>query len=114
MPTHSNNRIVVDLKKVAYARFFYRNQWGDIMALKPLLDTVYGQAIHASKCAYPLDDRYPFETMLERAKRINSLDVWKPVLHLRLSAADVLEFRGDKAISLWKAWNEMQFNRKKK
>lgn len=114
MPTHSNNRIVVDLKKVAYARFFYRNQWGDIRSLRSLVKTVYNKAICVSEYAYPLDERFPCETVLERAKRMDILDIWKPVLHLRLSAADVLEFSGDKATSLWKTWNEMQFNKKKK
>jgi hypothetical protein len=52
--------------------------------------------------------------MLARAVRYRILDVWIPYTTFQVSANHRLTYTGDKAISLWKAWCEKQFNKKKK
>lgn len=106
-PTHRNNRIVFDMNKVSYAWFFYRNQLGVTLRNRPIKPTV--NAVEFANVIAPWTDAYPGETMLERAKRLQILDCWKPVVRLRMSAADVLEYTGDKAKSIWREWNKRQF-----
>lgn len=114
MPTHTNNRIVFDINKVAYAWLYWRNQHGETLRYMPTVHTAHCSEIPVNAYAYPMLNEYPKETAFERAKRLGVLDVWHPVVKLRMSAADVLEFSGDKARSIWSAWNEKQFNKKHK
>ena len=113
LPTHRNNRIVVDLNKVAYAWLYWKNQRGDIRETKPSSATVHNTLLKP-EFAWPLLHEYPKETALERARRLDLLDSWTPHLRLRLSAADTLEFTGPKAISIWETWCAKQFGKKKK
>ena len=110
-PTKCNNRIVVDLNKVAYAVFYYRNQHGDEQALKPRQPTLFGKLL-SKLGVLAIPAGAPPETLYERAVRLNRLDKWQPVLRLRLTCGDRLEYTGDKAKSLWKAWQEKQFGTK--
>lgn len=112
MPTHTNNRIVFDINKVAYAWRYWRNQHNETMRCKPTVHTLHCSEIPVNVYAYPLLHEYPKETMFERAKRMGVLDRWHMVVRLRMSAADVLEYSGDKAESIWKAWCEKQFKKK--
>ena len=108
----SNNRIIVDLNKVQHSIFFYRNQYGQTFKTEPTGTTVYGQAIPIHEMAYSHPD-YPGETMLERARRLDNIDVWTPVLRLKLTANECLEYTGQKAMSLRDAWNAKIFGEQK-
>lgn len=110
MPTRSNNKIVVDLDKCCYCIFGYRNQWGDTVSVAPKY-SVRGTVFNPDAPSFALESKTN-ETMLEKAKRLNILDIWTPVFKCRLSAADVLEFSGPKAVALNKAWNAKIFKKK--
>lgn len=110
-----NNRIVVDLNKCQYAW----NGWCTADGVHkrthmPLCHTVHGHEFEQEAIAFPSDPLYPNEDMLARAVRYRILDVWIPYTTFQVSANHRLTYTGDKAISLWKAWCEKQFNKKKK
>ena len=52
--------------------------------------------------------------MLEHAKKYNLLDIWTPVVRLKLTAHECLEYTGEKALSIYKAWCEKIFKKEKK
>src|SRR6476469_322548 len=112
MSTLRNNRIVVDLNKVQHAVLNWVNQWGNQKAKKPTFLTVRGEAFDITGLAKP-HPLFPGETMGERAVRIGILDVWTPVLHLKLQANNYLIYTGDKALSMNAAWNAKIFGKKK-
>lgn len=97
MPT--NNRIVLDLNKVQFASFWYQNQEGLIVHTKPRGPTVRGMAV-GDEYAFPHCD-YPNETMLERARRMDLLDVWTPWVKFDIAANRCVRYCGKKAISMW-------------
>lgn len=113
MPTKRNNNLVIDLNKCAYAWFYWRNQFNEVLRKKPLGPTVHGFPFDPTELIQlPVIDK-PI-TRLEHAKRLNILDTWTPVVRFRMCCADVLEFTGPRAQALWKAWNEKQFKKKTK
>jgi hypothetical protein len=108
----TTNKTVLDLKKVQHATFNYRNQYGQYSHVKPKHPTVAGAGVSNEPAMY--HHMYPGETMLERAKRRNLLDVWTPVVEFQLTANHSIAYIGDKAVSLWKEWNRRIFSKQKK
>jgi hypothetical protein len=98
----SNSRTIVDLNKVAYCLFYYRAKEYERVLL-PNKPTVRGQEIDSNEYALQHHD-YPAETLLERARRLDILDKWIPVLSLMLSNGHKLEYTGDRAKSLYKTY----------
>jgi hypothetical protein len=94
----------------------YRRQW------RPTQPTVNGLEFDVDAPAYndpPVmiyesETKCRPETLLEKALRLKILDKWIPYTIFQVSANHRLTYTGDKAISLWKAWCEKQFNKKKK
>lgn len=107
------NGTTVDLKKVAYAMFFYRAKGKGIERYpKPERPTVNGQIIFPDEPALAHPE-WPHETELARAKRLKLLDIWIPVWKCVLNNGHKLEYTYSKALSLNKAWNAMLFSRTK-
>lgn len=106
----TNNRIVVDLRKVQWAQLKWKNQLGLCVRCKPSYPTVNGD-IAWLKPAFPPHKDHPNETLLQRAERLKLLDMWTPVLVLELSANHRLTYSGKKALALWKAWNARIFGK---
>lgn len=104
-----NNRIILDLNKAQWARFYYENQHGDKRNLKPTSPTVYNTYIDINNT--PVGQ--PTKTMIVYAKEQKLLDVWTPCVVFKLTAHECLKYKGDKAVSLYEAWKEKIFNRKK-
>lgn len=100
----TNNHTVVSLKKVQHATFYYRNQFGETTRRLPKGPSVHGRVVSATKKSAHLDT-----TELALAKELGLLDRWTAVLKLELSANHRLTYTGDKATSLWNAWNTMIF-----
>lgn len=120
----NQNKTVVDLNKVAYAKFYYETH-----ALgrtyqrhnKPKEPTVNGHEFDCDEVRPGIIAHFnendfissqKSETMLEYATRRRILDVWTPTLTLQLSNSHSLTYTGDKAISIWKEWNKRIFKRK--
>lgn len=94
----------IDFNKVQWADYWYENQESLRLRVKPHVLTVRGIAIGLLGKAAPHPD-YPHETMEERARRLNLLDVWTPVLHLIFNANRNLTYKGEQATKLWKRYN---------
>lgn len=121
-----NNRIVLDLSKVQHGSFWYVNQEGQVRRQLPIWSrktitkgtesgeaiTVHNQLVIGWELAAPHPD-YPGETLLERACRLDIIDIWKPVCTFQLTANHNVTYTGKKAIVMWKTWNERIFNKKK-
>jgi hypothetical protein len=105
-----DNRIVVDLSKVQWARYGYRNQhgnWRDLLLVQP---TVNNQYFAASDKLF-MSDNQPI-TLIDYARDHKLLDIWTPELRLKVTANCILTYTGDKATSLWKEWNRRIFKKK--
>jgi hypothetical protein len=105
----TDNRIVVDLNKVAYAWRGYVTLCGNFKRYRKPEYTVHGQEFVIDNLVYMGD-----ETLLDRAKRLQLLDTWIPYTTLQLSNYHSLTYTGEKAESIWKAWCEKIFNKKGK
>ena len=107
-----DNRIVVNLSSVQWARFGYRNQYGAWRNKLPENGLTYrSQPILTSSLMFnPTMDRP--KLVLDWLKDNNMLDIWQPELYLKLTANESLVYTGEKAKSIWKAWNEKIFKKK--
>ena len=104
----TNNHCVVDLNKCQWAEFYYRNQWNDVLRLKPKEPTMQGAEVK---------DEMHFngkQTMLEFATEKNLVDVWIPECKVTVTANKTLVYIGKKAESIWREWNRRIFKREKK
>lgn len=114
MKTKRDNKIILDLNKCQWARFYYTNDHGD-KRNEPVPEeyfTVHGQIYHLTDKAYP-HHLYPEETMFERAKRFGWLDIWTPEIYFKVTANAGVIFFGDKALAMRDAWNAKIFGKKK-
>lgn len=108
-----DNGTIIDLKKVAYARYFYREVRTKIeRTIKPTKHSVNGQMFEDTDLAMT-HNNYPNETMLSRAKRMCILDVWMPVWKAIMCNGHEIEFTWRKAHEMDKAWRAYIFNKKK-
>ena len=105
------NRVVIDLAKVQHARFFWKNQDGLTVNRRPPYPSVRGLHIDESIAGYHPD--YPGETMRERAFRLGVIDEWKAQCEFTFAANHNVVYVGQKAISMWDAWNARIFGKKK-
>lgn len=107
-----HNRIVLDLGKVQYARFRYRNQCGQTRDIKPDSSHFTINNIMYSKSELALwHPEFPGEFLYTRAKRRDCLDIWIPEVYFQLTANHSLVYTGKKATALWKEWNRRIFKK---
>jgi len=100
-------QLTVDLKKVQWATYHWINGKGDERRIKPTAPTALGAEVSTTELAQAVPMlEYPTESMYSRALRKGILDTWKPVCRLHITANRVLTFTGDKATSIWKAYNK--------
>ena len=113
MKQKQNNRIVVDLNKVAYASLLFVTDNNGVryerykMLNEQYMFSING-VIYVKEEKLFGTDKYLYDV----AKKRNSLDIWYPELTLQLSCSHKLVYTGDKALSIWKAWNTKQFGKK--
>ena len=102
-----NNRIVVDLNKCQFARFFYRNQFGQTKDTLPEKPTTRG-------CSFDPDEHiYGSEvTLITFAQQHGLLDKWVPEVLFQLSSNHSLAYTGKKAVSLYGEWCRRIFKKK--
>jgi hypothetical protein len=98
-----DNKILVDLNKVQWARFGFVNQYGQWRDEIPKLTSIRCEPVYPDKPAH-YHVQYPGETESQRAKRLGLLDVWNPQLTLKLTANEHLIYTGQKALTLWEVW----------
>lgn len=94
----------VDFRKVSWAEKYYVNHEGVRRRIKPAQPTVHGIDVDWSEQAASHPD-FPHETMLERARRLDLLDIWTPVCKLVVAANRQLYYFGEDAHRIYKAYN---------
>lgn len=105
-----DNRIVVSLKHVQYARFYYENQHGQKRVDCSYRDHFSVRNEWHTKKETVVNGKG--QLLYEYARERGLLDVWTPTLYLQLTANHALIYTGPKAVSLWEAWRAMQFKKK--
>jgi hypothetical protein len=112
-----DNRIILDISKVSWGRFYYQNQWGHTSNFKVNYDPegyYHGIYVDANEPAVFHPD-FPGETLRERyIRRGVEHDKWEPQMAFRLHAGEILIYTGDKALSMRDAWNARVFKKTKK
>ena len=106
----TTNKTVLDLSKVQHGTYFWINQYGNQRQYPPEPDSVYGTVLPTSYAAYHPD--FPGETVIERARRLDLLDKWKPVVSFQLTANHTITYTGEKATLMWNMYCE-RLRRKK-
>lgn len=106
-----NTQIAIDFKAVSHARFYYKSQLGLIRRTLPKLPTANGMTILPGMPALNIHD-YPFETMMERCRRLGIIDVWTPYCVLQLRNNHALTFKGEKAKEMWANYRAHLFKKK--
>jgi hypothetical protein len=101
---------VFNINKVLWMQLKYRSG-SYIRETRPKKYTVHGVDIEAGELALAHDD-YPHETVYERARRLEILDSWRPVLYVVFSSTRHLTFEGKRALSIYKEWNSRIFGKK--
>lgn len=101
-----NNRIVVDLNKVQYSLFGYRNQHGNWSSTK-IAYSVRGVPYD------PQEQCFMSHMCMDNYAIVNCLkDYWQPELKLKVTANCMLVYTGDKAVSIYKEWCGRIFKKK--
>ena len=95
------NTCVVDLNKVSYAYYYWTTKDGYTSRLSPLWPTVHGIDIGHGDNAARYHHDYPHETCLERARRLDILDVWYPKVVLTIYSNKTMTFTGKRATAIW-------------
>jgi len=108
-------KTVVDLSKVQYASFGWRNQAGHIADTKPRKPTHNAFPLHDDimmpQVETPDGRTFPAESELARARRRGFIDIWEPVCALTFASNHNVCYTGKRAQSIWKEWNRRQFKK---
>ena len=112
MKTKRDNRIILDLNKCQYARFYYRNQHGDTRDVLPAPGTMSIRGCDVDKTANALPHpNYPLESLYARAKRLGLLEDWQPEVFFKLTANAGVIYWGAKAVVMYDAWKAKIFGK---
>lgn len=95
-----------NLRKAHCVRLWWENQEGARRDAKPELPTVFGREIDPDALAFRQAEQplHQDETMLERAKRRDILDTWRPVARVDFNSRVREFFQGEDALKIWGAW----------
>lgn len=107
--TAPNTQLTIDLNSVAYISFYYLSQYGSVRRTKPKLPSVRGVYFKPDELA-PAHIKFPNETMMNRAKRLNCLDEWKPICIYQFRNNHSMRFSGEQAIQRKNQYNKHIFN----
>lgn len=98
------SQLTIDLKSVSYCKFFYRNQFGEVVRVLPKKPSVHGVVVRDGY-AFPYDSAYPKETLLERGYRLGLIDSWVPVCIYQFRNNHSMRFEKQKAKDMRDAYN---------
>jgi len=90
----------IDLRSVAYASFFWKNQFGERVRCKPRKPTVHCKPIPADTICEN------GETPIQRASRLGILDRWTPVCLYQFRNSHSMMFTNQKAKDKFATYNK--------
>jgi len=109
-----NNGVVLDITKVQWASFYWKNQWGDNREKNPKTVTVHNSPVGEHENALVYDGtKMVIVNAIALANEYKIKDVWTPYCKFQLSSNHTITYSGEKALSLWKAWQTKIFKPKK-
>src|ERR1035441_3551062 len=94
----------INFRSVQYMEVHYTNQLGLIVEHKPKHPTSNGSPVSKTLMAH-YHMNYPGETEYERVVRLDILDKWTTVATLVLTANKSLEYKGQEAKKIIRAYN---------
>lgn len=100
-----DNTIIPNLSHIQHARLVWVNQYGQHLDYDSSFPTVRLAVVSPEELAYP-HPLYPGESELQRAGRLGLLDVWTPVLYMKVSSSNYLVYSEERALSLWEEWKK--------
>ena len=92
--------MTINFNSIQWLRFFWKNQFGEVVKKKPNGPSVHGEKIE--------------QGLVSLAKERQVLDYWTPVTKLRFRGGDVFEELGAAALSLRDSFNAWTYGKKKK
>jgi hypothetical protein len=96
---------LLDFHKVIWAKLYYKNQEGSKTPHLSSSPTVHGEFIvNPDEDALPRDLAYPGETRLERARRLDLLDVWIPRCEMLIYCRELIVWERQRALDMYKAY----------
>lgn len=104
---------LVNFSKVVYTVTYWENQDGHKCKEQPTHATVHGIKIIEHDMAHYHQD-YPFETCLERARRLNILDIWKFKCRFYVYSNHCIQYSGEKALKIWSDYMKWKCGRENK
>jgi len=107
--TLRTNRVIVDLKKVIYARLYWENQFGHKRdtALEP-------SQFSWMNVTYNRNEKHcEGITFYKFAQAEGKIDQWTQKVYLQLANSHSLIYTGDKAMALYGAYCKIVFHKKK-
>jgi len=107
-----NSTTHFDMGKVLSMTFWWANQESQRAKARPKGFTVRGRPV-GDDPAMP-HELYPGETTLQRARRLDLIDRWRPVVYVKQPCNHGLLYEGRCALEIWKAWNARVFGKRKK
>lgn len=86
-----NFQLTLNFAKCSWLKYFYKNQFGEVVKVLPKGPSVHGKEIP--------------EERVSLAREVQVLDVWTPVSRLRCGYGELMEFFGEEAKSIKKAYD---------
>lgn len=99
---------------ILHARFYYRNSENNYHRDSlPLNPTIHGtEMVDMDKEYAPFNMDYPHETLLEKARRLDILDTWTPVLVCKCKGRESYTFEGELAKEMWSEYRKWRYSKK--
>lgn len=108
-----NVQLTIDLNSVSYMSFYYKNQFGHVRRKMPRNIAVQGtEIINPKDHAFPYQLDYPKETVEERLRRRELLDVWTPICKYHFRQQKSFHFEGEEAKKRRDAYNKHIYGNK--
>lgn len=108
----------IDVTTILRAHFYYRNSENNChRETLPEHPTIHGTEMpDMDKEPAPFNHDYPGETLLEKARRLDLLDTWTPVLLCRRKTKhsyETVTFEGELAEKMWSGYRAWRFGKTK-
>lgn len=101
-------KLLPNLRKVRYATFGYRSQHHNLREELPTYPTRFSIPVDITDKVLGSD-----ELLIDALRRKGELDVWEPYLVINFTKLDKLEFSGEEALKIWKAYQGIIYRKGK-
>ena len=104
--------MLINFSSVQFVEQWYENQTGIRRSSVPTEPSVHGTTIPADEPAL-YHSLYVSESLLERAKRLNLLDVWSLIVTFNINSNRTIVFRNSEAKQMYRNYQSWLFGKQK-